>query len=197
MESQAEKLRVLFIDDEPLHLDLLKRILNIIDPMIFIEILSDPTKTIEKILKNYYDCVLVDEKMPIISGNEVVKMIKQLKDIPCIIYTGYDVDEMALNSYKAGADLILQKYLNANNYPELVKTIRDTVKNHNKKEAKCPLEAFFDRLSGLDIDYENKQIVSEGLKTLDEHIRYLTGVRDQVELHFSNYLLAEATVGKK
>jgi CheY-like chemotaxis protein len=129
MESSLAELSVLFIDDEPLHLDLLKRIMNIIDPHIQVEILADPTKTIEKILKNHYDCVILDEKMPVLKGNEIIKMIKQVKDIPCIIYTGYDIDEVEL---KSGADTILQKYVNANYYPELIKTIRDTVENHQK-----------------------------------------------------------------
>lgn len=48
MESSLAELSVLFIDDEPLHLDLLKRIMNIIDPHIKVEILADPTKTIER-----------------------------------------------------------------------------------------------------------------------------------------------------
>lgn len=68
--------------------------------------------------------------MPFLRGNEIIKMIKQVKDIPCIIYTGYDIDEIEL---KSGADTILHKYVNANYYPELIRTIRDTVENHQKK----------------------------------------------------------------
>jgi DNA-binding NarL/FixJ family response regulator len=116
-------LKVLFIDDEPLLLDLLKRIINNIDPKMHIEVLSDPTKAIELVLKNNYDCIVLDQKMPGVSGKDIIKMIKQVRDIPCIIYTGFDVSEVT-----SDADVVMQKILNANFYPELINTIRQTVR---------------------------------------------------------------------
>ena len=116
-------LKVLFIDDEPLLLDLLKRIINNMDPKMHIEVLSDPTKAIELVLKNNYDCIVLDQKMPGVSGKDIIKMIKQVRDIPCIIYTGFDVSEVT-----SDADVVMQKILNANFYPELINTIRQTVR---------------------------------------------------------------------
>lgn len=52
-------------------------------------------------------------------------MIKQVRDIPCIIYTGYDASEMDAN-----ADVVLQMILNAGFYPELINTIRQTVQTY-------------------------------------------------------------------
>lgn len=130
MNPLEDKLRVLFIDDEPLHLDLLKRILQVVDPNLEVDIISDPTRAIEKVLKKEYDCVILDEKMPIIAGHDIIKMIKQVKDIPCIIYTGYDIAEIAAKASDSGADGFLGKLQNANYYPELTATIRDTVATH-------------------------------------------------------------------
>ena len=131
MDPLNSKLKVLFIDDEPLHLDLLKRIINSIDPMLFIDLLVDPTKAIEMVLKNEYDCIVLDEKMPMVSGMDIIKMIKHVKDVPCIIYTGYGIDEMSMEANKSGADMVLQKILNASFYPKLITAIRETVHKHN------------------------------------------------------------------
>ena len=125
MNPLEDELKVLFIDDEPLHLDLLKRILNNLDPKMQVDILTDPTKTIEKVLKNSYDCIVLDQKMPNVSGKDIIKMIKQVRDVPCIISTGHDVSEI-----DSKADVVLQKILNANFYPELINTIRQTVQTY-------------------------------------------------------------------
>ena len=125
MENEGT-VKVLFIDDKPLHLDLLKRIINTIDPKMDVDILSDPTKTIEKVLKTEYDCVFIDQKMSRVTGKDMIKMIKQVKHVPCIIYTGYDASDL-----DAEADVILEKILNANFYPDLIKTIRETVKAYH------------------------------------------------------------------
>lgn len=130
MNSLQARLKVLFIDDEPLHLDLLKRILQVVDPGLEVDIISDPTKAIEKILKNSYDCVILDEKMPVIAGHDIIKMIKQVKDIPCIIYTGYDETEIEAKATESGADGFLGKLQNANYYPKLSNAIRQTVASH-------------------------------------------------------------------
>lgn len=130
MDPLEDELRILFIDDEPLQLDLLRRILNVVDPKMEIDILSDPTKTVEKILKTDYDCVVLDQKMPFVSGSEIISMIKQVKDIPCIIYTGYEVSEVELESLESGADKVISKILNANFYPHLVKTVRETIQKY-------------------------------------------------------------------
>jgi CheY-like chemotaxis protein len=122
MNSIEDELKVLFIDDEQLHLDLLKRLMNNMDPKIHVDVLTDPTKAIEKVLKNSYDCIVLDQKMPEVTGKGIIKMIKQVRDIPCIIYTGYDLSEVDSN-----ADVVLQKILNASFYPELISTIRQTV----------------------------------------------------------------------
>ena len=125
MEKEGT-VKVLFIDDEPLHLDLLKRIINNLDPDMDVEILADPTKTIEKVLKTEYDCVVIDQKMPRVTGKDMIKMIKQVRDVPCIIYTGYDASEI-----DSEADMVLEKILNASFYPALIQTIRETIKSHH------------------------------------------------------------------
>lgn len=130
MNPLEDELKVLFIDDEPLLLDLLRRIINVVDPKMEVDIIADPTKAIERILKEQYDCVVLDEKMPVIKGKDIIKMIKQVRDIPCIIYTGYSLDEMAPEAYESGADDVLSKILNANYYPKLVEKIRQTVHRH-------------------------------------------------------------------
>ena len=183
MDHQKNELKILFIDDEPLHLDLLKRIIRVLDPVLDISVLSEPAKTIENILKNHYDCIVLDEKMPMISGSNLIKLIKQVKDIPCIIYTGYALDELEYESYKSGADGILEKIVNANFYPQLIETIRQTVANHRSIEVGCPLEGFFKKLVEFEVDENNRHIVVDGLETLDEHIQYLISVRDQIEKH--------------
>lgn len=94
VKAPREAIYILLIDDEPMQLSLIKPILTNFDPDLIIETLADPSKAVEKVIKNEYDCVIADYSMPSVSGLDLVKAIKNVRNIPCILYTGRGSDEV-------------------------------------------------------------------------------------------------------
>ncbi len=67
-------------------------------------------ETLELLKKNKFDLVLLDIKMPGISGMDVIKEKKNLNYKPCIwVVTGFDSEDMAHKVIKEGADDYIPK----------------------------------------------------------------------------------------
>ncbi len=67
-------------------------------------------ETLKLLKKDKFDLVLLDIKMPGISGLEVIKEARKLEQRPCIwVITGFDSEEMAHNVIKEGADDYIPK----------------------------------------------------------------------------------------
>ncbi len=94
--------KILAVDDEIDMLALLKRI---IEGKTEYEVMvtSEPRKVIRIIQDSYFDLVLLDLKMPGLSGMEVLKQIKETEpDITVIIITAYGTIESAVEAMKIG-----------------------------------------------------------------------------------------------
>jgi PleD family two-component response regulator len=125
-----EILNVLLIDDEPMQLSLIPIIINHFDPNLKVEVLVDPSKAVEKILKFPYDVVVADYSMPEVNGLSLVKAIKTVRDIPCILYTGRGNDELKIETLASGIDDYIKKIDNPSEYGVLTSRIRASVKRH-------------------------------------------------------------------
>jgi signal transduction histidine kinase len=105
MVSQS---RILVIDDE---IGICEGVKRALEPtgMVVDYALDGPAGLVA--LKNQeYDLVLLDIKMPQISGLDLIKMIQEIdRDIICIIITGYATVEMAISAIKQGAYDFLTK----------------------------------------------------------------------------------------
>jgi PleD family two-component response regulator len=99
-----EILNVLLIDDEPMLLGLIPLIINHFDPNLRVEALTEPRKAVEKVLKFPYAVVVVDYSMPEVNGLSLVKAIKDVRDVPCILYTGRGNDELSDEFFASGVD---------------------------------------------------------------------------------------------
>ena len=67
---------------------------------------------------NDYQCVLLDISMPVMSGNDVCRIIKtsaDLKHLRVIAYTAHALDETRNSIMQAGFDAILVKPINRRN----------------------------------------------------------------------------------
>lgn len=67
---------------------MLKLFIDRLDGSIEIVSCVDPFEAVKLVVGNGFDCVISDYVMPEMNGVELVKRVKELKDIPCIIYTG-------------------------------------------------------------------------------------------------------------
>ena len=97
-----DKFKILVIDDEESIRDSCSQVLN--KEGYYIETAEDGSVGLEKAKEMRPDLVLVDLKMPGISGMEVLENLKEIDpDIVSIVITGYATIESAVEAMKLGA----------------------------------------------------------------------------------------------
>ena len=108
VEVKDPKARILAVDDEEIILDSFRKILVVAGYSI--DTVEKGSEALGLILKNDYDFVFTDLKMPEMDGLEVTKAVKHLRpDIDVIVITGYASIETAVETMKYGAMDYVQK----------------------------------------------------------------------------------------
>ncbi|KPK20577.1 MAG: histidine kinase [Betaproteobacteria bacterium SG8_41] len=108
VEVKEPKARILAVDDEPVILDSFRKILVVAGYSI--DTVEKGSEALGLILKNDYDFVFTDLKMPEMDGLEVTKAVKHLRpDIDVIVITGYASIDTAVETMKYGAMDYVQK----------------------------------------------------------------------------------------
>jgi CheY-like chemotaxis protein len=108
VEVPNPKARILAVDDEAIILDSFRKILVVAGYSI--DTVEKGNEALGLILKNDYDFVFTDLKMPEMDGLEVTKAVKHLRpDIDVIVITGYASIETAVETMKYGAMDYVQK----------------------------------------------------------------------------------------
>lgn len=108
VEVKDPKARILAVDDEPIILDSFRKILVVAGYSI--DTVEKGREALGLILKNDYDFVFTDLKMPEMDGLEVTKAVKHLRpDIDVIVITGYASIDTAVETMKFGAMDYVQK----------------------------------------------------------------------------------------
>ena len=100
------KAKILVVDDEA---EIRKTLVDHLSGRIECEIIEacNGYEAIERLEKNDIDLVLLDIKMPGISGTEVIQKIKTLpKEIPMIVITKWDSSEVSQKVIDSGAEYI-------------------------------------------------------------------------------------------
>ena len=102
------KARILAVDDEPVILDALRKIL-VLDGFSVDTVESGP-EALGLVQRHDYDFVFTDLKMPGMDGVEVVKGVKHLRpDVDVAVITGYATIESAVETMQHGAVDYVQK----------------------------------------------------------------------------------------
>jgi len=108
VEVKDPKARILAVDDESIILDSFRKILVVAGYSV--DTVEKGSEALGLILKNDYDFVFTDLKMPEMDGLEVTKAVKHLRpDIDVIVITGYASIETAVETMKFGAMDYVQK----------------------------------------------------------------------------------------
>ncbi|MCX7966097.1 MAG: response regulator [Syntrophorhabdaceae bacterium] len=102
--------RILIVDDNAEIREIVKEYLSEDDCVV--EGSDNGKNALEKYLKNPFDIIITDLKMPEMSGIELIKHIKQINDITeFIIITGYASLDTAMEAIKLGAfDYIVKPF---------------------------------------------------------------------------------------
>jgi len=105
----ADKLRVLYVDDEPSLLDISKRFLER-EGTFAVDTLTSASEALDQLKAEHYDAIISDYQMPDMDG---ITFLKQLKgsgnSTPFIIFTGRGREEIVIEALNCGADFYIQK----------------------------------------------------------------------------------------
>ncbi len=119
-------MNILIIDDEKSQVELLKGFLKKQRYNVFAT--TNPKEALKLIKYRYINLVISDLKMPEISGDELLRRIKNINpDIKFILITAYGTIEKAVEIMKLGADDFITKPINLEELLEKIKKIEEEV----------------------------------------------------------------------
>jgi excisionase family DNA binding protein len=105
---EADRPRILVVDDESSIRDLLAKTLALAD--YDVDTAADGRSALERLRLYPYDLLIADLKMPGIDGLSVIREAKRLKsDLPVIIITGYSTETAAIEAVNLGVSGYLTK----------------------------------------------------------------------------------------
>jgi len=127
MDDQG-KFKILVAEDNNINIQVAKYILSAVSSQL--DFVTNGEDAVEYFLKNQYDFILMDVKMPVMDGYEATAKIREIeagrsdgKRIPIIAMTAgsvYDEEQSCLN---AGMDGFLSKPYNVDDVRNILKTI--------------------------------------------------------------------------
>ncbi|HZM59763.1 MAG TPA: response regulator transcription factor [Vicinamibacterales bacterium] len=116
-------IRVALVDDQTLMREGLRRLLELTDDITVVAEAADGVEAVEMIPKIKPDVVLLDVRMPRLSGLDVLKALRQSDRLPpTILLTTFDDDGALLEGIRSGARGFLLKDVSLD---DLTRAIRD------------------------------------------------------------------------
>ena len=102
---------VLIVDDEPQAVGVFQTALS--SAGYIAAVAPSGNKALETLKNQRIDIILLDEMMPDMSGNDLIKAVKQdpaTKDIPIVILTNFGNEDLVKEAIAAGAKDYILKY---------------------------------------------------------------------------------------
>lgn len=121
--SQEEIIKVLYIDDDTDHLMLSKLFINKFEPTIALDTTTSQNEVLDRL--ESYDCIVSDYKMTQMNGIELAQKVREISDIPFILYTGQGSEEVASDAFNVGVNDYLRKEIEPDHYRVLAKRIKE------------------------------------------------------------------------
>ena len=130
-------IRVLFVDDERLLLDLSKEFLEQQEEDFRVDTAISAEEALQRLSEEEYDAVASDYKMPGMDGlGFLSELRKRGNSIPFIMFTGRGREEVAVEAFRRGADGYVMKGGEPTaQYAELANSIRQAVNRRKVEEA--------------------------------------------------------------
>ncbi len=154
-------LNVLYVDDEPLLLEIGKRFLES-TPGFAVETLTSAAEALAAIPEKPYDAIVSDYQMPDMDGIGFLKAIRASGNtIPFILFTGRGREEIVIQALNEGADFYLQKGGDPKSqFAELAHKIRQAVQQRRAEQALARetvfTQAIFDSVPGILYLYDSE-----------------------------------------
>jgi len=117
-------IRVLIVEDQTLVREGLERLLNLTDDITVVERAFDGEEALEKLRESAPDVVLVDVRMPKMTGIEFLQSLNEAGDAtPTILLTTFDDDAALLNGIRLGAKGYLLKDVSLATLTEAIRLV--------------------------------------------------------------------------
>lgn len=160
---------ILVVDDNADNLDLLSRRLQ---KKNYSTICADSgQKALELLKQHSFDLVLLDIMMPVMSGNDVLEIIRQdyaMEDLPVIMATAKDTSEDMVHSFDRGANDYITKPID---FPVLFSRMKTQIElkaaNDKNNKLVIQLEARNEFIRSIFGRYVSENVVEELLTTPD------------------------------
>lgn len=189
MESRRRK--ILVVDDNVAFVDLVRRFLQAENYQI--STAFDGQTAIKKALSEVPELILLDLKLPDLSGEEVLEVIrKDNKDIPVIVITGYGGEQVAVEMMRKGAIDFFSKPVE---YEVLSKAVKNALEMNDAKmedqeinrypslerffpflahEIRNPLHAISGALAIIQRRSGSQdELLNQSVKIIDEEVQHL------------------------
>lgn len=115
-----KKVRILIVDDDPDVCEYLRKFLVADDYEVLT--LTDPASALAELKRNTYQIIILDLKMPRISGEELLREIREVdNDICIIIYTGYPTVDSAVETMKHHVFDYIRKPFNVEDFRTVIR----------------------------------------------------------------------------
>lgn len=159
---EKEKINLLIVDDEEQFLESISKSLELRD--FHVIAVNRGEKAIEAAKNNPIDIALVDLKMPGISGEETLKLLKQEhKWMEVVILTGHGAVDSAVECTKSGAYSYLQKPCELD---QLLEVLQNAYKKKVMNRKKIEKE-LMDKLLKISISSTPREILRK-LREMDK-----------------------------
>ena len=159
-------LRVLIVDDEPLARDGVALYLKAHADVSVVGFCENGSEAIRAIREHSPDLVLLDVKMPGLTGFDVIESIGVDRMPPVIFLTAYE--DYALRAFRVSAIDYLQKPIDAARLAEALDRARTSIAQHDLFQRTQALSSVLDKLagrSGTTSDREDRIAVRSGGNT--------------------------------
>jgi DNA-binding NtrC family response regulator len=159
--------RILVVDDEPDMLRLLKRSLEV-ELECRVDTTPSAQEAMQMLSQASYELLLADIKMPVMSGLELLALIKkEIPDLTVVMMTAYGHVEMAVEAMRQGAyDFITKPFEHEALIIRLKKALErsELIRENSRLQKECRGEAAFENLVGNSLKmqrvYETIQMVA-------------------------------------
>ena len=185
-------MNILIVDDEIMQLDLLKGFLE--KQGYNVTAAENGYEAVHLFSQSLFQLVLLDHRMPDMSGNEVLKTIKEINPfVRSIMITAFGSVDTAVTAMKLGADDFLEKPVDLAVLMEKIRGIEQTLAM--EQEAACVTEVLHERQLPIKIIGESavmKEVLSLARRIAPTHwtvmIKGETGTGKELIAHLIHLL---------
>jgi len=167
-----EKIRILFVDDEPPLLEQAKIFLEKENEGLDIITASSVDEALNLLQEGDFGVIVSDYQMPEIDGIEFLEILRQEKetDVPFIMFTGKGREEVAMKALNLGAQRYIQKGGNPKSQFEFLANaiIRENDRYSTKKEREQKIRDLYNASVQLPTCYSEEEIYAQVLNSAQD-----------------------------